>query len=99
MIPGKKEKQIEWACRILLTLQIWTLVGGYVLIQMKYQLVSPSIPPSIPYDISHPYIISSLTAGVLFLITLWLYFFLRKIAVIVLATVSILFYQLFLYAS
>jgi len=82
-----------------MSLQVITITSGYIaFFQTKYQLVSPLIPQSIVYEISTPYLTASLMASCVFLITLWLYFFHKKIAVLILATISLLFYQVWVFA-
>ena len=69
------EKTIEWVCRILISLQLFTVVRDYItLLQTKYQLVSPLIPQSTIYEIAYPYLIPSLISTGFMIITLWLYF-------------------------
>jgi len=91
MAESKKDKRIEWICRVMLTLQLLLVVKGYVVfLQTKYQLVSPLIPESIIYDVSNPHIISSLISSGFMLSSLWLYFINKKIASIVIAGISLL---------
>ncbi len=91
MTATKKEKRIDWVCRILITLQLILVIRGYIVfLQAKYQLVSPLIPQSIVSDISYPYITASLVAGGFMLITLWLYFLDKKIAAICIGGISLL---------
>lgn len=90
----KKQRVIEWAARILLTLHFFRCLSGLISFwQTKYQLVSPLIPPQTVEEITGPYWKASLIAGVTFLIALWLYFFKRKIAVLAITGVSIVLYQ------
>ena len=91
MLVTKKEKRIEWACRILISLQLILVIRGYIaLLQTKYQLDSPLIPQILVYDISYPNLIESLIAGGLMLVTLWLYFLNKKIATICVGAISLL---------
>jgi hypothetical protein len=82
----------EWACRILLTCNVWLAVSGSVtFLQTEYQLVSPIIPLDTVLLITRPYIYASLVAGVILLISLWLYFLKKHLFVIIiqLAFVSV----------
>jgi len=91
MTATKKEKRIDWICRILITLQLILVIRGYIVfLQTKYQLVSPLIPQSIVYEISYPYLIASLIASGFMLITLWLYFLHKRIAAICVGGISLL---------
>ena len=91
MTATKKEKRIDWVCRILITLQLLLVIRGYIaFLQAKYQLVSPLIPQSVIYEISYPYIIASLIASGFMLITLWLYFLNKKNAAICVGGISLL---------
>lgn len=83
MTVTKKEKRIDWVCRILITLQFILVIRGYVaLLQTKYQLDSPLIPQSLVYEISYPNLITSLIASGFMLVTIWLYFLNKRIAAI-----------------
>ena len=94
MAISKKEKGIEWACRILLTLHLYCIAGGYIAyIQVRQQLISPLIPENTVFQITHPYYTASLICSGLFLFSIWLYFFNRKIIVIIISALSILLYQ------
>jgi len=54
MTSSKKEKSIEIACRILISLQLILVIRGYLaFLQAKYQLVSPLIPESTIYEVSY----------------------------------------------
>ena len=98
MAESKKDKRIEWICRVMLTLQLLLVIKGYVVfLQTKYQLVSPLIPESIIYDISSPHITSSLISSGLMLVSLWLYFVNKKIASIVITGISLLCSELWMY--
>jgi len=98
MTSSKKEKTIEIACRILISLQLILVIRGYIAsLQAKYQLVSPLIPESILYEVSYTYIITSLIASVCILVTLWLYFLKKKIAVIISAAISLLLAEVWMY--
>jgi hypothetical protein len=97
MTTSKKDKTIEIVSRILITLQLILVIRGYIeLLQTKYQLVSPLIPQSVVYEVSYPYIITSLIASGCMLVTLWLYFLKKKIAVIVIAAISLLFAEIWM---
>lgn len=94
---SKREKQIEWACRILLSVNVFVIVAGYIAyFQTKYQLLSPLIPRSILYEITDAYMKASLVSGCMFLIGIWLYSFKRRIASIIIFSLSALSYELLL---
>ena len=98
MTSSKKEKTIEIACRILISLQLVLVIRGYIaFLQTKYQLVSPLIPESAIYEISYTYVMTSLIASVCMIVTLWLYFLKRKIPVIIIAAISLLFSEVWMY--
>ena len=94
MAINKKEKSIEWASRILLTLHLYCIAGGYIaFFQTRQQLVSPLIPESTLYEVTYPYFTASLICLGLFLFSIWFYFLNRKIIVIIISALSILLYQ------
>jgi hypothetical protein len=98
MTPSKKEKTIEITCRILISLQLLLAIRGYIaFLQTKYQLVSPLIPESAIYEISYTYVITSLIASGCMLFTLWLYFLKKKISVIIIAAISLLLSEVWMY--
>lgn len=79
----KRENQLDWACRILITLDLVVILGGYFsYFQTRYQLVSPLIPQStIDQIISDNVSIimkASIVAAVIFLAGLWFYSFGKK---------------------
>ena len=93
-----RDKRIEWACRILLTLQLVFVIRGYIVfLQADFQLVSPLIPQSIIYDISRPYVITSLISGGFMLVALWLYFINKKLAAAIVLGISLLLSQVWFY--
>jgi len=94
----KKDKRIEWVCRVLLTLQLIFVIRGYIVfIQTKYQLISPLIPQNVIYDISQPYITASLITGGFMIVALWLYFLNKKMVSAIVAGISLLSSQLWIY--
>jgi len=98
MTSLKKEKTIEIACRILISLQLILVIRGYLaFLQTKYQLVSPLIPQSVTYEVSYPYVITSLIASGCMLVALWLYFLKKKITVIIIAAISLLLAEVWMY--
>ena len=98
MVESKKDKRIEWICRIMLTLQLLLVIKGYVVfLQTKYQLASPLISESIIYDVSNPHIISILISSGFMLASMWLYFIDKKIASIVIMGISFLCSGLWMY--
>jgi hypothetical protein len=85
------DSKLEWGCRIMLTIAMIRALSGYIVfIQTKDQLVSPLIPQLLIYEISGLHMIPSLTAGAIFLIALWFYFYKKKNAVLILSGVAIL---------
>lgn len=93
-----RDKRIEWACRILLTLQLVFVIRGYIVfLQADFQLVSPLIPQSIIYDISRPYVITSLISGGFMLVALWLYFINKKLAAAIVLGISLVLSQVWFY--
>jgi len=98
MTTSNKAKRIDWVCRILITLQIILVLRGYIVwLQTKYQLVSPFIPESTLYQISYPYIMTSLISSGFMIVSLWLYFIDKKIPSIVIAGVSLLLSEMWIY--
>lgn len=98
MTSSKKEKTIEIVCRILITLQLILVIRGYIaFLQTKYQLASPLIPQSAIYEVSYTYVITSSIASGCMLVTLWLYFLKKKIAVIIIAAISLLLAEVWMY--
>jgi len=94
MVKNKKGKSIEWVCRILLTLHLYCIAGGYIaFFQTRQQLVSPLIPENTLYQVTYSYYTASLICLCLFLFSIWLYFLNRKIIVIIISALSILLYQ------
>ena len=87
----------ELACRILHTVQLIRTIAGYIAIwQTDYQLVSPLIPKTMVYDITFYWIKPCLFIGLALLISLWLYFFGKKTATIVLSAASILAFEIWM---
>jgi len=98
MTTSKKDKTIEIVSRSLISLQLILVIRGYIaFLQAKYQLVSPLIPQSVVYEVSYPYIITSLIASGCMFATLWLYFLKKKIAVIVITAISLLFAEILIH--
>jgi hypothetical protein len=93
----KKEKTIEIVCRILISLQLILVIRGYIVfLQTKHQLVSRLFLKA-SLRVSYPYVITSLIVSGCLLITLWLYFLKKKIAVIIIATISLLLAEVWMY--
>jgi len=72
----KRDMQLEWVCRILITVDVIAVCGGYLsYFQTKNQLVSPLIPKSLVYQImsdTHVFV-ASLICAIPFLAGLWFY--------------------------
>ncbi|MEO6613516.1 MAG: hypothetical protein ABIT05_16080 [Chitinophagaceae bacterium] len=94
---SKKERKLDWTCRILMILDIYIILAGYIsYFQAKWQLVSPLIPRDtinqILYDTNDVMMRAGIIAGILFLAGLWLYTFNKKIiAIILFITVPVCF--------
>jgi len=93
-----REKRIEWICRILMTINVFILIRGYIsYFQAKHQLVSPLIPKNIMYQILEDggdiIMKGILGSAVLFLAGLWFYSFRKKIIAVILFSLSIIFYK------
>ncbi len=87
----------NWICRILFTLDIISLLSGYIgLIQARHQLVSPLIPESLVTRIMTDSRLheSSIGAGVLLLAGLWFYSFNQKKTASILFILSILVHRM-----
>jgi hypothetical protein len=90
----KKKYLLEWWCRIVLTIHFLRIATPVVVyLQSKKQLTSPFIPSAIIDLITEPYWKASMLIAASFLVSLWLYFLRRKIAVIVICGFSILVYE------
>jgi len=93
----RKYDLIEWACRILITVNVFVIVMGYIsYFQTSYQLISPLIPHDTIHQISDGHMKASLVSSSFFLIGLWLYFFKKKNPAIVFFSLTIVSYQTFL---
>lgn len=88
-VPSK-----EWVCWLLLTGNVLQTLSGLInFVQTEYQLVSPIIPKSTILEIARPHIYVSLVAGIVLLVSLWLYFFKKHLLVIILQLLLIIAYQ------
>lgn len=90
----RREKQLEWACRILMTADVFVIVSGYLSwFQTKRQLISPLIPTSTTFQIFSDggdiHFKISMIAALIFLAGLWFYSFKRKITAIILFSAAI----------
>jgi hypothetical protein len=55
MPSEKREKLIEWICRIFLTVHVWFVASGYItFLQTKHQLISPLIPKDLILQVTQP---------------------------------------------
>ncbi|MBI3138611.1 MAG: hypothetical protein HYZ15_08515 [Sphingobacteriales bacterium] len=89
---NNRKKQLNWVCRILITLDLVVVSAGYLsFFQAKQQLSSSLIPDSTRLQIiSDGYIFhASLLAAVFFLAGLWFYSFHKKRIAIVLFTAAL----------
>ena len=96
---SEREKQMEWACRILMTIDVFVIIAGYLsYFQTKNQLTSPLIPRSTVYQIMSDggdvVMKISLISAIPFLAGLWFYSFKRKVPAIVLFGVTAISYKL-----
>lgn len=96
---SKREKQLDWACRILITVDIFVIVAGYFdFFQTQRQLVTPLIPRDTVYKIliltNNSIMKASLFSAGLFLAGLWLYSFKKKIPAIILFVLAALSFKL-----
>jgi hypothetical protein len=92
---SKGEKQLDWVCRILISLDLYLTVSGYIsFFQTKYQLTSPLIPRSTSYDISEIYMKAGLFTGIGLLAGLWFYFFQKRIIAIILLCLAAFSYEI-----
>lgn len=101
---SKKKKQLEWACRILMTVDVLVIAAGYVtFLQAQRQLMTPLIPESTIYEIiinSGNFIMKmSLVSAGLFITGLWFYSFNKKIIAIIFFSLIIIILQIQLFAS
>jgi hypothetical protein len=96
---SKREKQIAWVCRILMTVDVLVIAAGYIsFFQAQRQLMSPLIPKSTVYQIlddSYTMKMSLISAG-LFIIGLWFYSFNKKIIAIAFFSIIIILSQILL---
>src|SRR3569832_2510578 len=84
---SKRENQISWACRILITFDMLENLAGYIsFFNTKNQLVSPLIPNSTVYQIfadgGDSIMKSSMISAAIFIVGLWFYSFNKKILAI-----------------
>lgn len=91
---SKREKQLEWLCRLLMTADVIVIISGYFSwFHAKRQLISPLIPRSTVFEIFSDagdlHFNISIIAGFIFLAGLWLYSFKKKIAAIILFSAAI----------
>ena len=92
---SKRDNQLEWACRILMTIDVFVLVAGYISIfQAQHQLVSPLIPESTVYRIladgNNVAMKASLISGGLFATGLWFYSFKKKVPAVILFGLAVI---------
>ncbi len=86
---SKREKRLDWACRILMTFDLLVILAGYLsYFQAERQLVSPLIPKDMAIKIfsdSGDVIMKAcIAAGIIFLSGLWLYTFKKKTLALIL---------------
>ncbi len=74
----------EWACRALITLDLYLIAQGYASFFLtRHQLATPLIPQSMLYDISTIEMKQGLATTIVLAAGLWLYFFKKRIAAII----------------
>ena len=98
---SKKENQLQWACRILITVNVLLIIGGYIsFFQTKYQLDSPLIPRSTVYQIfadsDNMIMKASIISAGIFLAGFWFYSFNKKKIAIILFSACIICFKLLL---
>jgi hypothetical protein len=91
----RKEKSLEWGCRIILTFHFLTVLSGYInYLETKYQLASPVIPTRLIEQMSTLYWRISLVQGVVFMVCLWFYFFRLRMITIIVSTIAVIAYAI-----
>ena len=91
---SKRERYSEWACRILLTVHCWLTLSGYIAyLQAKHQLISPLIPEDTIRVLTEPNFYTGLCMGATFLLSIWFYFFRKKLITIIMSSISVLAYE------
>ena len=93
------QKQVDWVCRVLFTLDIIIVVSGYWrYYQTRRQLVSPLIPKSTVYEIMEDffpdYVTACFWAAALCLAGVWLFSFNKKIMAAIFFGLSIIAFKL-----
>jgi hypothetical protein len=74
----------EWACRILITLDLYLIAEGYFsFLLTHHQLISPLIPQSILYDATTIQMKEGVATTVGLAAGIWLYFYKKRIAAII----------------
>jgi len=96
---SKRERSLEWACRLLMTADVIVIISGYLSwFQAKRQLVTPLIPRSTIYEIfsdgGDTHFKISILASLIFLSGLWLYSFKKKVPAIILFSATIVLFLL-----
>ncbi|MEI9807890.1 MAG: hypothetical protein WDO16_08475 [Bacteroidota bacterium] len=96
-----REKQLQWVCRILMTINVLLLCSGYIsFFQLKYQLDSPLIPKSTIYrifaDTDKMIMNASIFSGIIFIAGFWFYSFNKKVIAAVLFATCIICFMLLL---
>lgn len=92
-----RDKQYEWTCRILMTIDVIVIIAGYLpYFQTRRQLVSPLIPRSAIYQImSDSYVMqASIISAILFLGGLWFYFYRRNLVAITFFVLAIVAFKI-----
>jgi hypothetical protein len=90
MEKATKEIYYEWGCRILLTAHVLFTIYGYInYAQTRHELFSPLIPQSTVIRIAESSLFTGKYIGGLLLISLWFYFFRKRIACMVISGISL----------
>ena len=95
----KRQNRIEWACRILMTADVFVLLWSYFNYYLvKWQLVSPLIPKSTIYQILFDDYDTTMkaviTAGLIFIAGLWFYSFNKKVIALILFSLTIVVFKI-----
>jgi hypothetical protein len=98
---SKKENQLQWICRILISINVLLIIGGYIsFFQTKHQLDSPLIPRSTVYqifaDTDNMIMKASIISAGIFLAGFWFYSFNKKKTAIILFSACIISFKLLL---
>ena len=93
----KHTNNIEWVCRIILTIHLFRIAAGYItILQADYKLTSPLIPSFTVYEIAKPYILPSFLMICSFVLALWFYFYQKKLVSLIISGISLVAFEVWL---